>query len=367
MGSVLAMRRCHIDGMPGLFIGKIGAGELLTAPALTSNQAKIGVDFMSRYINLMQESYMHSFNSRIAIALLCLVSAQGYCQTDRAIRSDASQSAKPRTFALIAALGDQFSIVSEEETIGSRLKGYKRSSETVPDNLLNVLALQSLDKVVDQLHPGSKRDYLALDTRKMGLGLPAQREAKMISDIQARLGEMSPHQRQKWDLILVATPTYVRSDFNGMATKLEGFGVFTQPLVGGSFSFPTDTYGDQSALASPLIDYHFANQHREDAITPDKKPVKSKTYVAPFSYIKVWILDPSTLAVLDEQKRFQNQKIADPLSDSLDLNLSISKEFMAQQMIALIDNSIHSAVAQSEKNGARGTVEIGPVTEKKRQ
>jgi len=308
---------------------------------------------------------MLSINAQIAVTLLCLVSAQGNCQAVGAVRSDGSPAAKPRTFALIAAMGDQFSIVSEEESVGSRLKGYKRSTETVPDNLLNVLALQSLDKVVAQLHPGSQRDYLSLDTRKMGIGLPSQREARLISDIQARLGEMSSQQRRKWDLILVATPTYVRSDLNGMAPKLEGFGVYTQPLAGGSFSFPTD--GAVDAMASPLIEHNFSNQHREDALSPDNKPVKAKTYVAPFSYVKIWILDPDTLAVIDEQKRYQNQKIADPTTDSLDINQTISKQFMAKQMIALIENSIQSAVLESEKNGARGTVEVGAIKEKKDQ
>ncbi|MEP7155562.1 MAG: hypothetical protein ABI905_07295 [Betaproteobacteria bacterium] len=73
------------------------------------------------------------------------------------------------------------------------------------------------------------------------------------------------------------------------------------------------------------------------------------------------------LAIIDEQKRFQNQKIADPTTDSFDLNQTISKQFMAQQMIALIENAIQSAVLQSEKNDAHGTVEVGAITEKKKQ
>jgi len=279
-------------------------------------------------------------------------------------------AAKPRTFALIAAVGDQFTIVFEQDMGGSLRTGYKRTTVTAPDNLLNVLALQGLDKVVQQLHPGSRRTYMTLDIAPTANVRPAFREAKMISDVQARLGAMPVEQRQDWDLILVATSSWVRNDLDGLADKLEGFGVFIQPLVGGSFSFPTGpNSGSKSpdSLKNDLIEYNFANQHKEDAITPNNKAVRSKTYVAPYSYIKVWMLDPKTLAVIDEQKRFQNRKLADPLSDSLDIAHSVSKEFMAQQMVALIDDTIRSAVVQSKKNGTRAAVEIGDIREKKQE
>jgi hypothetical protein len=260
--------------------------------------------------------------------------------------NDIAKPAKQKSYALVAAIGDQFSVVSEEESTGSRLRGYKRSTQTAPDNLLNVLALQGLEKVVAQLDPGSNRTYLALNAIHVEKAVNAERGAAMIAKIQSQLAGMP--QRKDWDLILVAIPAYQRFEIDGMASKLEGFGVFTEPLQGGTFSHSRYTY-----------DLDLAQRYKADALTPENKEIRSKTYAAPFSYVEVWVLDAKDLSVIDKQKSFRNQKLANPGSGTLDINQSVSKEFMAKQMIALVEGSVREAVMRSDANRKAGEVEIG--------
>jgi hypothetical protein len=101
---------------------------------------------------------MRTIGPTIAIALMLLVGGAGHANTATA----SVPPGKTMAYALIAAIGDDFNVVTEEDSTGSRLRGYNRDSITVTDNLLNRIALQSLEKVVAQIDPASKRTYLAL-------------------------------------------------------------------------------------------------------------------------------------------------------------------------------------------------------------
>jgi hypothetical protein len=79
-----------------------------------------------------------------------------------------------------------------------------------------------------------------------------------------------------------------------------------------------------------------------------------------FSYIEVWVLDPKTLAVLDKQQAFDNQKLAEPgYKMPLDFSQSDAKKYLAGGLVGLIDLSIGAAVMHSEINARRGQVEVG--------
>jgi hypothetical protein len=99
-----------------------------------------------------------------------------------------------------------------------------------------------------------------------------------------------------------------------------------------------------------------------DAITSDDKAIKTRTYLAPYSYITVWILDPQTLAVLDKQQGFDNQKLAEPVYKApLNPDQSETQQYLNRRVAALISVSIGEAVLRSEVNAKRGTVEVGDV------
>ena len=259
-----------------------------------------------------------------------------------------AQPAKPTAYALVAAMGDEFSVVTEEFSTGSRLRGTKRDRIKVPDNLLNRLALQSLEKVVSQADPLSSRVYLTLSTPVAEKIAAMRNDDDIASELRMQLAKLP--QRAQWDMILVATPAYQRFDHVGMADKLQGFGIVTMPLTGGSFFFPGATN-----------EADFSRQHRADVVTPDNKTASSKTYAAPYAYIEVWVLDARDMSVLSRQKQLNSKKLADPNADTLDVNTGADKTFLSRQMVKLIEGAVRQALVQSDVSIRRGTVEISDV------
>src|SRR5262249_22167387 len=181
---------------------------------------------------------------------------------------------------------------------------------------------------------------------------PSAREAVAIAAIKESLGRMP--ERMQWDRIVVATPAYHPLDFNGLGSKLQGFGMFaeTQCQACGGIGME----GDIKAIA------------REppggvDAITSEDKAIRARTFVAPFSYIAVWILDPKTLTVIDRQEGLDSQKLAQPPEKPLDLSQADGQKYIVMRIANLIDLSVGDAVTRSEVNARRGIVEIGPIKE----
>jgi hypothetical protein len=98
-------------------------------------------------------------------------------------------------YALVAAVGEQFSVVSEVQSTGSHLSPYRRRTIEVP-NILNRLALHGLDKAIANIDPDSKRIYMALPAAQMAGVAPSEREGVAISKIVSALEKMP--QRLEW-------------------------------------------------------------------------------------------------------------------------------------------------------------------------
>jgi hypothetical protein len=253
---------------------------------------------------------------------------------------EAVDAVKPRIYALVAAVGAQFSVVSVVPTIGSHLSPYRRSTIEVPDNILNRFALHGLDRAIANIDPNSKRIYMTLHAAQMDGVEPSQRESVAIGKIVAQLEKMP--QRLEWDRIVVATPAYRAQGFDGMASKLQGFGLFLQPLC--------------QSDAAISCEYGFRPPSGPHALTPENKVIAANAFLAPFSYIEVWVLDPKTLAVLDKQQGFDNQKLADPTARMLDISQDANRQFLASRINSLIELSIDRAVKHTELSGK---VEVG--------
>jgi len=159
-------------------------------------------------------------------------------------------------------------------------------------------------------------------------------------------------QRAEWDRIVVATPAYRGLTQNGMAGKLQGFGIFNQSLC-------------QAGCGNPLLSDPGRALAPEPpdgipAITMDETPIRARTFIAPFSYIEVWVLDPKTLAVLDKQQGFDSQKLAEPSYKAPPSDADVQK-YLASRFFNLVELSIGEAVMHSEVNLLPGKVEVGPV------
>jgi hypothetical protein len=240
-------------------------------------------------------------------------------------------------FALVSAVGDQFTYVRQKESTGSNIIDNNiRSNIKVPSNGLNMAVLRGLDAGITAAHPDSEKLYIALNAAEMKDVLPQNREAVAIGKIVSEL-EKRP-ERATWDKIIVATPKYLQSERSGMGPKLHGLGVYVQPLTGGSLQGEN---GEQ--------DIDVSGQGESDTTNPeDGKKNKSKVYVAPYSYIQVYVIDPKTMKVIEKIARHDFTKLNDPNSTALDVGKSIPLDVLATRMTTLIERSAARAVGESE-------------------
>jgi hypothetical protein len=266
------------------------------------------------------------------------------------VRDNANPETKPRVYALVAAIGEHFDDVHEVSSTGSHLSPFRHKASTVSNNLLNRLALHSLDKAIATIDPSGTRIYLSLPAAQMDSAAPSERDNVAIAAVVAALEKMP--QRVEWDRIVVATPAYRGLTQNGMAGKLQGFGIFNQSLCQAGCANPL-LPGPGRALAPEPPD-------GIPAITMDDTPIRARTFIAPFSYIEVWVLDPKTLAVLDKQQGLDSQKLAEP-SYKAPLSDADVQEYLAKRFVNLVELSIGEAVKHSEVNLLPGKVEVGPV------
>jgi len=93
------------------------------------------------------------------------------------------------------------------------------------------------------------------------------------------------------------------------------------------------------------------------ALTSDDKTTRARTFVAPFSYINVWVLDPKTLEVLDRQRSLDHQKLAESVNTPR-MSQTEMQAYLARRIIGLIATSAGEAVLRSDATLRRGEVEI---------
>lgn len=286
---------------------------------------------------------MRAIAAALGVSLTCIAAGVSHGQT-----SDATaEAAKPKVYALIAAIGEEFTTVTETPRVGTHLSPYRRTIEKVPDNILNRFALHSLDKAIGAIDAFSTRIYMSLPAMQVDRVTPSKRDSAAIGAVKAELAKMP--QRLEWDRIVVATPAFRALARDGMASKLQGFGVFSEPQC--QAGCPTPVRGSDVA-AEPLDGV--------DAVSSDNRTFKAKTYIAPYSYIKVWVLDPKTLEILDMQQGFDSQKLAEQRHKPF-MDMTEWQNYLAGRIVTLIEMSVGEAVMHSELNANKGRSIVGPV------
>jgi hypothetical protein len=250
-----------------------------------------------------------------------------------ALAEDALPSA-PRTIALLAAMGSQFNVMHEEQQTGSRLPPYRTHYVEGAGEILNRLVLNGLDKAVARVEPESRRVFLSASA-SIGKG---------IEPVVTHLATMD---RSKWDRIVVATPAYRPKGHDGLPTHMEGIGVFWQVLCESNVRWCS---GGQSIrpMEGPV------------ATTPEGEEIFANTYVAPFTFVDIWVLDPKSLAVLDKTTSFGHRKLADTTGRISNVT-SGGWGFVAVQFLEQLDASVLEAVEQSALRGSVEVRERGPV------
>jgi hypothetical protein len=242
-----------------------------------------------------------------------------------------------QVIALVSAVGDSFTYVRQKRTVGSNvIDNHFRNVLQVPGNGLNVAVLRGLDRGVAVSSPNSERIFITLKAEEMKDVLPQDREAVAIGKIVSALEKMP--ERAKWSKIIVAVPKFLLSERENMGPKLSGLGIYVQPLGSDSIS------GTEVNINGTDID----NGSDSKTATPQGKVGRSKQFVAPFSYIQVYTLDPKTMQVIEKNARHDYQKLSDPESTALDVEKSLPPEFLAARMERLIERSAARAAGEAE-------------------
>ena len=273
----------------------------------------------------------------VGLALPSFAHAQTPAPVPATTTSSAVVSSAPKTFALVAAVGDQFQYVRQKESVGSHLEPYIRHNMQVPDNALNHAVLRGLDRALAADFPDSERVFLAMRSDFTAEGvLPQDREAETMRRVMAML-EKNPA-RKDWDQIIVVTPKWLMSERQGMGAKLSGIGMYVQPL---------------GALSD------VADEKMGDTVeNPDRTSTTSRTFVAPFFYVQVTTLDAKTLKTLRSESRYDFRKVVNKESAALDVEYGFTPEQLASTLTRFVETSALRAV--NDKVGT-GTVQVGPV------
>jgi len=242
-------------------------------------------------------------------------------------------NADARTYALVAAIGSRFEVMTAKQQTGSHLPAFDRQAYAVNGNVLNRLTLQGLDQAVSRYEPESRRVYLSTT--------PARPEIELVIE------ELRKVDRTGWDRIMVALPAHRYHNEAGLATRMRGFGLLAQSQC------QTDLVSCSSGFRPPSGPM---------AQTPSGKEIAANTFVAPFAFVEIVTLDPKTLAVLDRSANYGHRKLAD---DSAKLDGVIdgsNQEFLARQIVEVVQSSTADAMASGILKGKVDVRERGPVS-----
>ena len=281
--------------------------------------------------------------NRTLVAALFIALAQALLQTVAAQTPAAAAAVtsaapeKTKTIALLAAVGDQFSYVRQKESVGSNLQPYIRQNITAPDQLLNRMVLKGMDKAVAAEYPGAEVVMMTLrpDPPELKI-LPQNREAHTMGRVMTMLKDYPD--RMRWDEIMVVTPKWLLSERKGMGSKLSGIGIYVQPLGSGKDAMEDNPLEDEVRDAG------------------ENQKMRSKTFVAPFFYIQVTVLDAKTLKVLRTDERYDYRKLVNSDSAALDVQASFSPEQLGAELERFVETASRKLVVDRA-----GSVEIGPL------
>jgi hypothetical protein len=251
---------------------------------------------------------------------------------------------KPTVYALVSAVGGDLTFVRNREQVGSnRVDTYHRLTLKIPDASLDGAGAarhrqgdpRQRARRGAALHAPQPRRAGGRGRAEEGRGRARQAGQGLRRHARAAaVGQDHRHHAQV--PVPVARPH---------ASKLSGLGVYVQPLrsaTGGGVGSGIEDIAPGGVTAD------------EDTTSPDGEYNRSSTYVAPYFYTQLWILDAKTLTVLDTEERYDYQKIYDWRWTANDVQRNLSPEQMAETVQAFVERSAARATRE-----AVGTVTVG--------
>lgn len=255
------------------------------------------------------------------------------------------QAEAPTTVALLAAVGDQLTLVRQRQGTGSHIEPFSRQTVQLQGQQLNYAVLRGLDRAIELEEPASRRVLLSWNppvdvTNQLSKATFRDRNEQLLDALRKYL-EGVP-ERKQWDRIEAVVPHFQGVSTKGMGTKLSGIGVYVQPLA--SSSLEIDGEGE-------VINYTPDKEGNYSTINP-RTGEKSNysTYVAPYFFFDRVTLDASTLKVLSRKPQMDNVKYHDPDSLARDVSAHMSTADMMGKLLELAEKSAYRSV--------RGSVEV---------
>lgn len=255
--------------------------------------------------------------------------------------ASAQQSATtPKTYALVSAVGDQVNYVQQRMQTGTSMEGYKRTTVLVNDKSVDAAVLRGMDSVLARREPQSQRVFMRLAPGKLD-GVPDRdREKVALQKLRTELEKLP--QRAQWDRIFVITPYYRFGERRGMASKLHGVGVYVQALESNLTSGSLE--GVQGTTTGAVVN---VEGDAETRLPDGSKGFTSRRYVALYAYTQMWVFDAKTLKVLANEPWMFDEKIYDPLSESIDVAKQLSPDELAARFEAFTERAAGRALAQT--------------------
>ncbi|OWQ87563.1 hypothetical protein CDN99_18375 [Roseateles aquatilis] len=251
---------------------------------------------------------------------------------------------RPPVIALMAAVGDRITVVRQKPSVGTLLEPYTRRTLKVAGQALNDAALRGLALGVSQESPEAEQVLLRWTAndelmQRLEEARGNERDTMLLDAIIEHLRPVAD--RQRWDRIEIIVPKYRRYEANGMGTKLQGIGIYTQPLAR-NIDLIDDSMGPGDDNGTQRV------------VNPTTgEVVRKSTFVAPFIFFERVTLDARTLHVLARKQQFDATKYNDPMSDERDVSQHLTPAQMAEKLNYLVERSAYQAI-----RGKGGTVDV---------
>ena len=242
-----------------------------------------------------------------------------------------------KTYALISAIGSSLAYTRLKMATGSHLEPYERATMALPNASMDAAALRGLESVVKQTDPEARFVYLRLNPSELDKVAAPRRGETALGKLAAALERMP--ERRSWHQVLLLAPRYVPYEREMLGSKLQGIGVYVQPFERSKLDPGDEINGRDDA----------------EAISPRGEAVRASSFIAPYFYAQVWVLDAGTLEVLYTAERFDYQRIYDPQSAAINIERAIPPE--------TIGPLVESFVEKASAKALRDAIGVVTVTE----
>jgi hypothetical protein len=254
-----------------------------------------------------------------------------------------------KTYALVSLVGDRVSFSKQKKSTGTHLEPIERATVKVNDTMaIDAAVLRGLDRILGRAEPDAKRIFLRVTAPQLQEIRPSERNEAALDFVTGQLRNLP--QRAHWDRIYVVTPSYRYSDLPGLGSKINGVGVFVQPLTGVTSENPLDIVPATQSGEFETIDENGKPNERGSDI-----------YVALYFVTQLTVLDAHTLQVIETRENITQQKIYDFNWTAIDLSAAMKPEVLAARMESFVERAAARSMYEVLGTGAVTSGELKPV------